>query len=243
MLKRMSILMVFVFSASVIYAQDKKITIRYGETFTGEITNQRYEIPNVFEGTSGDVVIFEMQPVDTLGELTNPVLTLVDSAGRTIADTSESFSYGSATLVIELPGSDTYTILATRADGSAGTSVGEFTLSLFQPPVIEVSTILEDEIASGDGNKYYMIEADGTAAMLTYRKQGGDYDLQITINQISDTFGLEPLVILAGSELTNGEMNVPEDAGVYIISIGPMPFSFSFGELTADYALLMTSDE
>jgi hypothetical protein len=243
MLKSLFVLIIVLLTVVTTAAQSDKITIRYGEVFTGELTNERYEIPNVFAGNEGDVIIIEMKPVDTLGDLSEPVLILVDSAGSAIADTSDGYSYGSAMIAAELPADDTYTVLATRIDGAAGTSVGEFTLSITQPTPVEPGTAASGEISSDEGTIYYLVESIGEPSLLSYQKNGGDYNVEIRINEISETSGLSPVVTLSGSDLTAGQMNLPEDEGIYIVTVGPIPFDFTMGELTAEFELEIIAAE
>jgi hypothetical protein len=97
MLKRVLLLSLFLLVASgLAFAQDEGDMLAYGDTGNGEITNREYEIPFTFKGRADDVVVIEMNPVDTFGTLTQPALILLDEDNDVVADTSMTFAIGGA---------------------------------------------------------------------------------------------------------------------------------------------------
>lgn len=222
-------------------AQDT--TIEYGQTVTGEITNREFEVPFDFEGSEGDVLIILMAAVDTLGDLNSPEIILLDEEGEIIGDTSGAFSINGALLAIELPASGNYTILASRVDGRAGDSVGEFTLELINPPALTLGEPMTDTISSEGRSNFYVIHNDGTDMTLSYSKQEGDFSPQLGINVINEDYDLRSVVSVGGGELVTATVNVPTTNDLYVVSLEEALFDFNFDEVTADYELTLSAAE
>lgn len=236
----LSFLLIFFVSA----AQTQDGTpVEYGQVMTGEITNQAYEVPYNFSGNQGDVIVILMKPVDPLGDLSSPEIILLDKNSNLIADTSGSFSISAALLAIELPSSDSYTVLASRADGRAGDSVGEFILEIIKLEELIADEVFKDTISSEGRENFYLVRNEGASFTLSYEKVAGEFAPQISVNRIDENHGLTQVVGLFGEDLTKGSVNIPLDSGIYIINVAEALFDFNFEEVTADYNLLLTGDE
>jgi len=236
------ILALIVLMPFIVYAQDTT-TIEYGQQVSGEITDRNFEVPFDFEGKEGDVLIAEMKPVDSLGDLNSPELILINSEGDTVADTSGSFSFGGALLAVQLPTNDTYTILASRSDGRAGDSVGEFTLALINPTILKPKESLTGTASSAEGATYYMIESGKAPYNLSYQKLDGEFSPEVSVNVINEEGGLSSVINLNGSFLSNVQVSIPESEVPIIVKISEAAFDFNFDEVTAEYELLITADE
>ena len=105
-------------------AQD---AIEAGDTVTGELTEDTFAVEYTYEGKADEVVVITLAPVDVLGELNNPAIIVRDEGGD---DLLRYDGYGSSTVVVLLPEDGEYTIVATRTDDAAGTSIGEYTLTV-----------------------------------------------------------------------------------------------------------------
>jgi len=222
-------------------AQQANNKIAYGETASGEITNRNFEIAYDFVGKKGDVIVVEMKPVDKFGDLNSPAIILLDADADVIADTSSIFVIGSTALATKLRSDGTYTILATRNDGRAGTSVGEFTLALIQPTLLEPKETTKDTVSSEDETKYYLIEGGSEPIGFTYHKISGEYSPEISVNIINDNFGLSEIITLKGSALEKGMVEIPAAARTsFIVKIGAPLFNFSFEESNANYEVTTT---
>lgn len=234
---------------TVIYgsAQDTP-RIEYGDTVSGEITNREFEIPFDFEGSDGDIIIIEMQPVDLLGDLNRPEILLLDEKGDIVADTSQSYSYRGALLALELPDDGLYTILASRADGRAGDSVGEFNLILTNPVELVIGEPIEGTVrnssASGSANTaYYAIQGDEIEPLiLAYERTDGEYAPEIALNRINEDYALEAIASLSGDELVSGTITLPDSDDIFIVSLGRSLFSYNFDEIIAEYELTLSSE-
>lgn len=234
-------LMALLCAASLVSGQDVD-TIEYGESVTGELTDREFEIAYEFTGSEGDVIVIYMAAVDTLGDLNRPELLLLNSENDVVADTADAFTIGEILLAAELEAEDTYTILATRQDGRAGDSVGEFTLDLIKLPVLELDKEVSETISSEDSDQYYAIRSDSSTLVLSYLKLSGTFSPMISINVINDEAGLDEVVVLQGSALERAAVNVPSEPGLYIVTVGEAPFDFNFNEVEAEYELMLVED-
>jgi len=107
------------------------LAIAYGVTVTGAISDAQFEVRYTFDGGRGDPVTITLRR--TGGDL-DPYLILLDAAGNEVA-TNDDAEDGTGTLDsrinnLPLPAAGTYTIIATRFQRQAGSSVGEFELTL-----------------------------------------------------------------------------------------------------------------
>lgn len=231
------LLLIFVccLPVSFVYAQDDE-RIEYGETVTGEITNQSFEVAYEFVGKQDDVIVIEMEPVDALGDLDSPALLLLNSENQVVADTSDLFTVGTTKLAVELPANDTYSLIATRTDGRAGDDVGEFTIRLLLLNELFEGVEREGTTGSDLPTNYYVIRQDGEPFTLTYEKLGGEFSPAVSVNVIQDN-GLTDVISISGDGLEYGQVRLPSASGVYIISVEEALFDFSFDEENADYAL------
>lgn len=102
--------------------------IAYGESVRGTINNTAPSFTFQFSGTQGDTVTINMARAG--GDL-DCYLYLLDSGGVTLAEDDNSGGSGSdARLVVRLPASGEYLILATRRDQASGQTSGNFLLTL-----------------------------------------------------------------------------------------------------------------
>lgn len=227
------VLLVGLLSVGLVNAQD---AVAFGDVIEAEMTASDYEFEYTFEGAAGDVVIFDLQPVDPFGDLDEPVLVLTNEDG-VVASTVDAFNYGEATLVAQLPADGEYTLLATRDGGVAGDSVGEFTLEFVLAEVLETGAVVEGTATSDVRPNYYVVTAASDWA-ISYVKQGGVLPAQVAVNVIDEDAGsLEPVATLFGPELTDGLFGVFPAEELYIVTVSEPDFYFAFDEETADYEL------
>src|SRR5579859_2063197 len=102
------------------YAQAGDIT--YGQSVNGTLKSGAQDTWH-FLGNAGDLVNIAVTP--TSGDL-QPLLTIQDSTGQTIAGTQAAGSQGSATLKTRLPQGGSYLIQV----AANGKSAGDYTLAL-----------------------------------------------------------------------------------------------------------------
>ena len=162
------------------------------------------------------------------------MLVLRDPENQTIA---ERDSFSGPVVFAELPFDGTYTVIATRPEEDD--SVGEFTLAVGLVPEADLSSSLSDTVTTEDGDHYYVYRGDSDF-FLNYAKESGDFSPEVSVNVIDVEDGegqLDVVGVLGGKFVRRGSMGPFPGSDLYIIRLGEASFSFSFGELTATYAI------
>ena len=229
---------------TLVNAQQSNNIIKYGDTVSGNITNRKFEIPYDFKGKKGDIVLIEMSQVDIAGDLQSPEIILLNESGDVVGDTSGRFLiFGSTVLATQLKSDGTYTILATRSDGRAGNGIGEFTLKLIQPTLLELDKTLKDTTSNSDSPKYYLIRGESDPLYLLFHKTGGEYSPEFSINIIDEGFDLTSIIKFSGSDLGKILVSLPTERKLFIVKIEKQIIDFSYGDLSINYELLTTTDQ
>jgi len=220
---------------SIVTAQGE--VLEYGDVVEGEISNAEFELEYTFQGNAEDVIVIEMVPVDTMGDLDAPELVLLNSDNTVVADTTNNFDFGQAILVAELPADDIYVLLATREDGRAGESVGAFTLSLQLPEVIKADAIAEGNVTNEDRPAYYMVDSMDDFNLI-YNKQDGDFFPQVTVFALGDDPGsVDEVAAASGSAMSTLNFGTFTGGEPYVVAVERALFDFSFDEIDADFTL------
>ncbi len=238
MMKR---LLVFVLLAvlamgATVQAQD---SLTYNTPVTGEMTETDYEFTYKFDGTEGDVVVIDLEPVDPLGDLENPILMLQGPDGDMVGDTTDFFTFGSVSLALELPSTGAYTLTVTRADGDAGESVGEFTLEVIQAEALAVGGAVSGSTDSDSRTQYYYVNAAQEFGV-SYEKLTGDFYAQLAVNLIDETGSLREVAVASGDEAERLALGSFDADTLYLVTISRPLFSFAFNTVTAEYELQVT---
>jgi hypothetical protein len=200
----------------------------------GEITDAEFAQEYRFQGEANQVVVLELTPKDVSGDLDNPALILQDETGEELVRYD---AFGQTTLIWELPKSAIYTVIATRRDDTEGLSVGEYTLTLRLPALLNPGETLEMDIAREDVH-YYVIRSQDDFALNVTRE--GDFAPEFSVNEIDTeaTPGtLDAVAVIGGKYATQGLVGVIPGRTTYVIRVGRSVFSFQFGDVTASYTL------
>lgn len=146
-------------------------TLSYGDVVTGELNDAMYEVSYTFDGTAGDLVMITFVS-DDYGF--DGYLYLKDSVGITVTENDDASGLDPR-IVLELPSTDTYTILATRLDGADGTGAGPYTLSLGIVEKINpgVPYSAEFDVADAYPVVAFMVPDTGLYEV-TYSQNGGE---------------------------------------------------------------------
>lgn len=240
-MKRLIVLFMLILLLLPVVLVQAQEALEPGTILNGEITDATFEIEYTFTGVADSVIVVEMNAVDTFGELDSPILILLDSSGSVVVDTTNNFDYGRAILVTQLPADDTYTLLATRQDGRAGTSLGEYTLELIVPSLIASGEKATGSVSSEGRPEYYVINADSDF-VLNYTKNAGDFNPEIAVGVLNEyNSGLDDYATATG-KLENIAMG-DIDAGLYVVEVKEALFDFNFDVVTADFNLSVDSVE
>jgi len=212
-------------------------TLEYGDTVRGEITNAVFEVAYQFLGNPDDVVVIEMLATDNDTELRAPEILLLDAEGNLLADSINNIGIEEAVLVFQVPEEAFYTVIATREDGRGGDDTGEYTLTLFQPPIIKADDVAESRISNVSRPLYFVVESEDDFT-LTYEKQAGDFFPQVSVSTLPDNNGeLEEVAIASGDVLSLLTFGVFEGGQPHIVIVERALFDFAFDTITADFTL------
>jgi hypothetical protein len=219
-----------------------------------------FAVEYTFSGNAGDIVSIELTSVS--GDL-DSYLSLRDPAGFEIEfndDSNPGVTLDSAIQNFELPENGTYTIVATRFSQQAGTTSGDFDLSLTVGAVATATPVpsVGTPSAPVGGELHYGNTVQGTIGGDTFEvvytftgRQGDD----VTISMIALSGNLDPYLILSSpqgsdlifnddSEFGSGldseitDFTLPEN-GVY--SIHATRFSQDVGSSEGDFRLSLLS--
>lgn len=210
--------------------------IEAGTVYEGEITDENWSAIYTYEGTGGEIIAIELFPVDILADYDNPSITILDSADTELATLD---GFGETTLVYQIPEDGTYTIIASRRDGEAGTSVGEYTLLLTSAEVLEVGQTISGSIDER-GARFYVYEGDADFSIAFNRS--GTLPVSVTIANPPDrTVYLDELATVAGvfDQVSLGSY---VGGNTYVIVIDEV-ISFSMEPLSAEYELAVNAAE
>jgi hypothetical protein len=116
------------------------IPISYGDSVTGEISDEAYVVYYSFAGNAGDVITIELLSEDNL---LDPLVVLIDPNAVPIIENDDSPERALDSLIenFTLPEAGQYLIAATRYEGISGNTTGQYTLILTQVSVGDTSTV------------------------------------------------------------------------------------------------------
>jgi len=232
-------LIVCVFLTGSILAQDDTEPIDYGETVTGEVTDDRFAVPYTFTGAAGDVVVMTIdgdQDAPTI--LFDPALILVSPDGEALADTTAGEGLFASVAVVELPEDGDYTLFATRFDGEMGFGFGGYTMSLFLAEPISADETTEGTITDAGANQYYVIQHDKDFA-LRYTSDTDANFPRLTVNALTDTGALEIVAEVYGSLLNNALFGPFPGGDTYIVTVGAGEFNRPMEPVEANFSIAL----
>lgn len=232
--------LIFIFSVFSLpaKAQEQHRLIEYGQTVNGNISDKDFEVKYDFNAKKGEVFVIEMKTKDR-STLAKPQIIIVASNGDVIADASSNVALGSAYLVGQKMVDDTVTIIATRKDGRSGDGIGDFTLNLISPTLLNVDVPIKETIINNI-SQYYRINVGTSALKLSYMKFDNGFSPEVSINVINDTHGLTSIISLSGKALSSIQTDLPMDEGIYIVKIGKNDFNLNVDEAEVKYQFLLS---
>ncbi len=172
--------------------------IRYGDTITGTIDHDYPTLRYQFIAQEGETITIALN--NTSGSL-DPLLILLDPQGQEINrnDDTRNGMRDSLLSEIPLPVEGVYTIIATRYAEAAGTTQGEFALTLeLLLPVPSASPMPQSTLREvAYGNEYHgTITNENPEQQFTFTGARGD---SVTIDLSAGSSDLDPLLILLDS--------------------------------------------
>ncbi|MBZ0240173.1 MAG: pre-peptidase C-terminal domain-containing protein, partial [Cutibacterium acnes] len=208
------------FSLTLQTAETVTPGIALGETVSGTINDDTYEIRFNFTGGAGDVVTIDMNAAES--EL-DSLLILLGPDGRELTqnDDVNDSTRDSRISSYVLPQDGAYTIVATRYEQQDGDTQGRFTLTLTEG-VIDTSggevTTVSDTITTTQWAMYYTYTTTTTTEVV-------NFDL------VATSGNLDPLLILVGPDGREIIRNDDASEGVFNSRISNLPLD-QLGEYT-----------
>lgn len=228
--------LILALAAFGVQAQD---AIAIADTVTGELTEDNFAVEYTYNGKKDEVVVIEMIRSDLTNELSNPALILRDQNGD---DLVRYDGYSTVTIIALLPEDGEYTIVATRTDDAAGTSVGEYTLSVLNPAELEANDSVDMAITSEEID-YFVYRGDADF-VLSYVREG-EYGPEFSVNTIDTEIlpgQLSVVAAIRGKVATQGSVGIIPGGEVYVIRVGRslLSFDFYFNTVDATYTLQLS---
>ncbi|NPV67484.1 MAG: hypothetical protein HPY64_10100 [Anaerolineae bacterium] len=190
--------------------------IAYGDVMTGIISDVQPERIFTFTGGRGDVITIRLERQS--GDL-DTILVLLDSAGHELAmndDAPGPVPSDSRIEQLRLPASGVYTIVATRFQRGAGTTSGEFLLTLrrIEMPIGATPTSAGPQRIAYAQTVVGAINNSSPVVAYTFSGQQGDV-VRISLTRLNPADSLDPylrLMDVAGHELAaNDDAPSPAD--------------------------------
>jgi hypothetical protein len=126
--------------------------LTYSQRVRGSITSEAYAVRYTLNAKAGEEIQITMDPAP--GSTLDPMVALLDPNGALLILNDDSApGIVNAMLVTTIPADGQYTVLATRADESTGTTAGDFLLlaALYEPTAVPAVTATPAQSPGGDG--------------------------------------------------------------------------------------------
>lgn len=191
----------------------------YGDMVEGQISNQAFEIVYTFEGQKDEVVVITMTSAQDSG--LDPYLYLTTTDNTVISQNDDAFNLN-ARIIMRLPESSTYNIIATRLGGRTGEGEGQFSLSLEDVPSTEGDIIIDGAASPTEQppTHIFILDADGVYT-ITYSLSEGDYFPSLVLERVNnDEFYNDEIASLGADGLQTATIALNLNAGeLYVLSI------------------------
>lgn len=216
--------------------------IAYGQTVSGEITEEVLEQVWTFKGAAGDMISILVVSNDENG--LDATLTLKDGAGAYLASIDDVFVFDPFFLT-RLESDGQYTITVSRSGGADGSSVGGYDLTLAEVALTELATPTTLTLAEGDTATYTVIEApEAQAVVLDYEVTSGDARPDVSISYFEVDSDLEMTWMTQAVQLT-GEtvsratvtLELPQP-GFYLVMLERS--WFDWGDTTGEFVVTVS---
>jgi hypothetical protein len=222
---------------SVAHAQSVDKAMKYGDAVTGAINSDQTSFTYTFTGKAKDFVAVHYAgdpAVKYDDQLHDTQLSIADPKGKIVVDSTTVFNLNDA-FAFQLLTDGTYTITATRKDGSDGTATGQFMLTLDKATILETGKELTDT-ATAARAKYYVVSAPTKDFAIEYLKQKGDLIATVDIYTMGQGGALDGISYMSGSGLAGGSLIVTVDGSSnYLVTVSGGLLSLDKG--TVNYKL------
>jgi hypothetical protein len=225
---------------------DSALLLRYGDESRGSINDDYPTQYYTFGAKRGDIVTLSLTRAG--GDL-DPLLTLLNPQRTPIAEDDDSGPSNNALLQsFIIPETGTYYVLATRFDGEAGTTAGDYIIQL-EGATGEAPVVAPGTLTLLPGSTVFGRISDETPAV-TYAFLANDGEI-VSISMSESSGDLDPLLLLftadsvelaqdddsgPGNDARIVNFPIPADGIYYIVA---SRFELQGGATSGDYAITL----
>jgi hypothetical protein len=229
----MLVLLIAVSVAGVTAAQDAT-ALKLGESVTGEISADSYEIPYTFEGKSGEVALIQMWEAPDASDYVDTYLILQGPDGKVFAENSNDPAlYSNSVIAATLPADGKYTIIATRDGGRTGDSVGPYVLQANIVEPLKAGSKIDATIYGYDNKarntpEQFVVQGSG-ATKISFSQEITDLfpDLKLYPWEDVDSYPTALFALTDTSKTTSAVVSVELEEGMFYILTVKDSFSSS----------------
>lgn len=207
-------------------------SLRYGVPVTGTITNADPQIYYTFQAQQGQIINIEM--VRESGNL-DPYLQMVDGDRFLLAENDDADGNTRNALIqgFVVPATGTYIIVATRYGETAGTSVGNFVLTVGEtnnsglgnsrlaPATLQIGQTVQDSLTRDRFQRFYQLNAVTDQVITVTMERSGSEGLLDAYLVLANA-GFQPLVEDddggGGQNARISRFRIPADGLYYLIA-------------------------
>lgn len=232
-------------------AQVNSTAIKYGDTVTGEITNQTTQVSYTFTASKSDIVLVQLLTIpDKDGKyLSIPILTIGSgSSSKPIADSSKGtiiFFGGSGKFVAaQIDAKGDYTITVSKE--SDNDSTGQFTLNVTKAELLKTGNSVQGTISSkAKGVRYpavYAVSSADDFGVQFTRSAKSKFYPSLTVHALDRAGVPVPVAYAAGNRFISTTLGVEGSKELNLVTVGDLEDDIRGDreknpEQTADYEI------
>lgn len=222
----MLVLVLAVSVAGVTAAQDAT-PLTLGESVTGEITADSYEIPYTFDAKAGEVALIQMWEAPDASDYVDTYIILQGPDGKVFAENSNDAAlYSNSVVAAVLPDDGTYTVIATRDGGRTGDSVGPYVLVANIVEPLKAGSKIDATIYGYDNKarntpEQFVVQGSG-ATKISFSQEISDLfpDLKLYPWLDVDSYPVSLFTLSDTSKTTSAVVSVElEEGTLYILTV------------------------
>jgi hypothetical protein len=229
----MLVLVIAISVAGITVAQDAT-ALKLGESVSGEITADSYEIPYTFAGKAGEVALIQMWEAPDATDYVDTYLILQGTDGKVFAENSNDPGlYSNSVIAATLPADGTYTVIATRDGGRTGDSVGPYVLVANIVEPLKAGSKVDATIYGYDNKarsvpEQFVIQGSG-ATKISFSQEISDLfpDIKLYPWLDVDSYPVSLFALTDTSKTTSAVVSVELEEGTFYILTVKDSFSSS----------------
>lgn len=188
--------------------------IGYGQTVTGNLSDQTPVALYTFQGNSGDLIAVE---VNVASAGLDPTLTLLSPGGVPLVNNDNdpfSFNLGDAGLRFQLPESGVYSLLVGRANNTRGDYMLRLILRPSGAAPVTLAGAAQVDLAAGPQT---ILVAGNPNGVTPITIQAAPFETAFSV-ELRDPSGQTTAIFI---NVTNASLSLPATSGNYTVVISP----------------------